>query len=57
MLKKIRYICVLILISNLWAEFDQHYFGFGLDIGSSGSGIFVNGITRHSNKFSSLNAA
>ena len=53
---KLKIITFLIFLSNLWGNFDQHYFGFGLDIGSSGSGIFINGVTKHSAKYFSLNA-
>jgi len=46
----------LVFVSILWGQFDQPYYGFGLDIGSSGSGFFINGQMYHNTKKFSLNA-
>ena len=43
-------------ISILCGQFEQPYYGFGLDIGSSGSGFFINGQMLHNSKKYSLNA-
>ena len=43
------------LVSILWGQFEQPYYGFGLDIGSSGSGFFINGQMSHNSKKYSLN--
>jgi len=45
-----------IFISVLWGQFETAYYGFGLDIGSSGSGFFLNGKIPHSSKKLSINA-
>ena len=42
--------------SLLWGQFESAYYGFGLDIGSSGSGFFLNGQISHSSKKLSVNA-
>ena len=33
---------VFAFLSSLWGQFEKAYYGFGLDIGSSGSGLFIN---------------
>ena len=45
-----------LFISLLWGQFEPAYYGFGLDIGSSGSGFFLNGQIPHSSKKLSVNA-
>ena len=45
-----------LLTSLLWGQFESAYYGFGLDIGSSGSGFFLNGQIPHSSKKLSVNA-
>ena len=45
-----------LIISLSWGQFDPTYYGFGLDIGSSGSGFFINGQMPHNSKKFSLNA-
>ena len=40
----------------MWGQFEPAYYGFGLDIGSSGSGFFLNGQIPHSSKKLSVNA-
>ena len=45
-----------VFISLSWGQFDPAYYGFGLDIGSSGSGFFINGHIPHNSKKLSLNA-
>ena len=44
-----------IFSSFLFAEFDQVYNGFGIDIGSNGSGIFVTRQATHESEKYSLN--
>tara|TARA_B100001250_G_C19509780_1_gene661148 strand:- start:145 stop:741 length:597 start_codon:yes stop_codon:yes gene_type:complete len=39
----------------LFGQFNQNYYGFGLDIGSSGSGIFITGQSIHEKEKISLN--
>ncbi len=56
MVKNIKIVLCIIFTSNLWGKFDQHYYGFGLDIGTSGSGVFINGQTNYHTKTFSLNA-
>ena len=56
MVKNMKIVICIVFISNLWGKFDQHYYGFGLDIGSSGSGFFINGQTNYHTKIFSLNA-
>jgi len=51
---KLFFSCVF--ISLLWGQFETAYYGFGLDIGSSGSGFFLNGKIPHSSKKISINA-
>ena len=46
----------LVFISLSWGQFEPAYYGFGLDIGSSGSGFFINGQIPHNSKKISLNA-
>ena len=46
----------LVFISFSWGQFEPAYYGFGLDIGSSGSGFFINGQIPHNSKKISLNA-
>ena len=48
-------IFIFLLISSLWGQFEKPYYGFGLDIGSSGSGLFLNSQIPHNSKFYSLN--
>ena len=55
-MNKIRLILNFAFISILWCQFEQPYYGFGLDIGSSGSGFFINGQIPHNSKKFSLNA-
>ena len=45
----------LIFCSFLFGEFDQFYNGFGLDIGTSGSGIFITRQAIHHSEYFSLN--
>ena len=45
-----------VFISLLWGRFESSTYGFGLDIGSSGSGFFFNAQIPHSSKKFSLNA-
>ena len=33
---------IFAFLSSLWGQFELSYYGFGLDIGSSGSGLFIN---------------
>ena len=51
-----RFILNFAFISILCGQFEQPYYGFGLDIGSSGSGFFINGQMLHNSKKYSLNA-
>ena len=51
---KLFFSCVF--ISVLFGQFEDAYYGFGLDIGSSGSGFFLNGKIPHSSKKLSINA-
>ena len=51
-----RLILKFAFISILCGQFEQPYYGFGLDIGSSGSGLFINGQMSHNSKKYSLNA-
>jgi len=46
---------ISVLLSSLWGQFDLAYYGFGLDIGSSGSGFFINAQIPHNSKKISLN--
>ena len=43
-------------ISILCGQFEKPYYGFGLDIGSSGSGIFITRQAIHDSENYSLNA-
>jgi hypothetical protein len=45
----------LILCSFLFGEFDQFYNGFGMDIGKSGSGLFITRQAIHDSEYFSLN--
>ena len=45
----------IFLCSTLFGQFDQLYNGFGLDIGTSGSGIFLTRQAIHNSKNFSLN--
>ncbi len=53
--KKLKSLLGCILISLSWGQFEPAYYGFGLDIGSSGSGFFLNGHIPHNSKKISLN--
>ena len=44
-----------IFSSLLFGGFDQIYNGFGLDIGSNGSGIFITRQVTHESEYYSLN--
>ncbi len=46
----------LAFVSLVWGQFEPAYFGFGLDIGSSGSRFFLNGQIPHSSNKFSINA-
>tara|TARA_B100001989_G_scaffold243271_1_gene210817 strand:- start:360 stop:944 length:585 start_codon:yes stop_codon:yes gene_type:complete len=48
-------IFIFLLSSSLWGQFEKPYYGFGLDIGSSGSGLFLNSQIPHNSKVFSLN--
>jgi len=39
----------------IFGQFNDHYHGFGLDIGSNGSGVFINRSTLHSSEMISIN--
>ena len=39
----------------IYGQFNQNYYGFGLDIGSSGSGVFVTGQSIYDTEKFSLN--
>ena len=45
----------IFLCSTLFSQFDQLYNGFGVDIGTSGSGIFLTRQAIHDSKYFSLN--
>ena len=51
----VKILCSIILCSALFGEFDQFYNGFGLDIGTSGSGIFITRQAIHDSRNFSLN--
>ena len=51
-----RILLSLTFCSILFADFNQIYNGFGLDIGTSGSGIFVTRQAIHDSENYSLNA-
>ena len=51
-----RILLSLTFCSTLFADFNQIYNGFGLDIGTNGSGIFVTRQAIHDSENYSLNA-
>lgn len=51
-----KFLFYFIFLASLWGQFENAYYGFGIDLGASGSGIFVNGQVPLNSKKFSLNA-
>ena len=51
-----KFLFYFIFLASLWGQFETAYYGFGIDVGASGSGIFVNGQIPFNSKKVSLNA-
>ena len=52
----IKIIFTFICTSLLLGQFNKKYYGFGLDVGSNGAGVFVTGQSMHQTEKFSLNA-